>query len=223
LVFRKNTNDSDLMHHPGTEPSGYQPCTHKMNITYPISVVCIAFVLLSGCQSGPEVIHDLSESSFTVLNQDSTEINFPQDFKGKYTVVGFIYTHCPDVCPVISAKLGNVNRQLPDDIEVQFVQVTFDPKRDTPSVLKKYMENFKLNKPNFTAVTGDSVTIDTLLGSMDIVANIAYSRTTPGGKKNYFMNHTNRILLMDKKARVRYEYPGSAVKEQHIIDDLNKL
>lgn len=185
-------------------------------------LLAIAIAVVS-CQQKAEVINDLSKASFEVVNQDSMAVNFPQDFRGKYTVVGFIYTHCPDVCPIISAKLGNVNRQLDDNSNVQFVEITFDPKRDTPSVLKKYMQNFKLDEQKFTALTGDSATIDTLLSSMNILANIAYSRTTQSGEKTYYMNHTNRILVMDKQARVRYEYPGSAVKEEHIIDDLNKL
>ena len=179
--------------------------------------------LLLACQDRPEVLKDLSEASFEVVNQDSNAVNFPQDFKGKYTVVGFIYTHCPDVCNVISAKLSNVNRQLNDNSDVQFVEISFDPKRDTPSVLKKYMQNFKHEPPKFTALTGDSTTIDTLLSSMDIRALIAYSRTNQSGEETYYMNHTNRILVMDKQARVRFEYPGSAVNEEHIIDDLNLL
>ncbi|MDZ7717066.1 MAG: SCO family protein [Balneolaceae bacterium] len=179
--------------------------------------------LLLACQDRPEVIKDLSEASFKVVNQDSSTVNFPQDFKGKYTIVGFIYTHCPDVCPVISAKLSNVNKQLEDNSDVQFVQITFDPKRDTPSVLKKYMQQFKQDKQNFTAITGDSATIDTLLSSMDILAKIADKKITENGEETYLMNHTNRILVMDKQARVRYEYPGSVVKEEHVIDDLNAL
>ena len=188
-----------------------------------IILILVIIPLLLACQDGPEVIKDLSESSFEVVNQDSNAVNFPQDFKGKYTVVGFIYTHCPDVCNVISAKLGNVNRQLNDNSDVQFVEITFDPKRDTPSVLKKYLQNFNQDEQKFTALTGDSATIDTLLSRMDVLAKIAYTRTNESGEETYIMNHTNRILIMDKQARVRYEYPGSVVKEEHIIDDLNAL
>lgn len=180
-------------------------------------------LLFASCQRGPEVINDLSNTSFEVVNQDSNTVNFPQDYKGKYTIVGFIYTHCPDICPVISAKLSNINKKLEDNSDVQFVEITFDPKRDTPSVLKKYMQQFKHDKPHFTAITGDSATIDTLLSSMDIIAKIAADDDTQNKDGNYLINHTNRILIMDKQGRVRYEYPGSVVNEEHVIDDLNTL
>lgn len=176
--------------------------------------------LLSACQSGPEVVHDLSNQSFEVVDQDSASVTFPGDFKGNFLVVGFIYTHCPDICPVISAKLSNVSNKMPDVSDVHFVEVSFDPRRDTPSVLKEYMQEFNLDDQRFTMLTGDSTSIDSLLGSMDIIAELAEGESLD---ENYMMNHTNRILIMDKEGRVRFEYPGSAVPEEHIIEDINKL
>lgn len=179
-------------------------------------------VYITGCNQ-PEVINDLSDDSFTMVNQDSTTVQFPQDFNGDILVVGFIYTHCPDVCPVITAKLSNINNQLENNDGVHFAEISFDPARDTPSVLKKYMQSFNLDPEKFTMLTGDSVTVDSALNKMDILAKIAYTKTNEEGDKSYLMNHTNRILVMDRKGRVRFEYPGSVVNEDHVIDDINRL
>lgn len=179
-------------------------------------------VYITGCNQ-PEVINDLSDDSFTMVNQDSTTVQFPQDFNGDILVVGFIYTHCPDVCPVITAKLSNINNQLENNDGVHFAEISFDPARDTPSVLKKYMQSFNLDPEKFTMLTGDSVTVDSALNKMDILAKIAYTKTNEEGDKSYLMNHTNRILVMDRKGRVRFEYPGSVVNEEHVIDDINRL
>lgn len=185
-------------------------------------LLTIASVLILSCNN-PEVIHDLSNKSYSLVNQDSSTVQFPGDFKGNILVVGFIYTHCPDVCPVITAKLSNINSQLKNSEDVRFAGITFDPMRDTPSVLKKYMQSFKLDPTKFTMLTGDSVTVDSALSSMDIMAKISYRKTNQPNDQNYLMNHTNRILVIDRKGRVIFEYPGSAVPEKNVIEDINKL
>lgn len=187
----------------------------------PVLTFFSAFLLIS-CSS-PEVIRDLSGSSFSLVDQDGLDVTFPDDFKGKITVVGFIYTNCPDVCPVITANMSNINKQLENRGDVQFVGVTFDPKRDTPQVLKTYIQQFKLDEQQFTFLTGDSTSVDSLLNTMDIMAKISYTETTDEGKELYFMNHTNRISLLDRQGRIRAEYSGSYSKPEHVIEDINKL
>ena len=179
-------------------------------------------MLITACNS-PEVIHDLSDDSFSMVDQDSSSVDFPKDFRGDILVVGFIYTHCPDICPVITAKMTNINRELKNSEGVQFVEISFDPARDTPSVLKKYMQSFNLNPEKFTMLTGDSVTVDSALNKMDILAKIGYMKTNEAGESSYLMNHTNRVLVMDQQGRVRFEYPGSVLSEKVVIEDINRL
>lgn len=177
--------------------------------------------ILSSCNS-PEVINDLSDASFPLVDQDSISVDFPQDYKGKFLVVGFIYTHCPDVCGIITANMSNISNQISDP-DVHFVEITFDPKRDTPRVLKQYLQNYRLNEEKFSLLTGEPSVIDSLLSRMDIHAQISYTTTTDDGEELYFMNHTNRILIMDKEGRVRMEYPGSVVPPEIIIEDIQNL
>jgi protein SCO1/2 len=179
-------------------------------------------LIVSRCDR-PEVIHDLSDKKFTLLNQDSTTINFPSDFKDDYLVVAFIYTYCPDICNITTANMKNISNQLETTSDVQFVEITFDPKRDTPSVLNEYMQTFKLDEQRFTMLTGDSESVNSVLNAMDIEAAISYRDTTASGKISYTMNHTDRIMVMDTQGRVRFEYPGSRVPPEHVIEDLNKI
>lgn len=183
-------------------------------------IFCLPILFIS-C-SEPEVIENLN-ASFAMLDQDSTKVTFPDDFEDKIIVAGFIYTNCPDVCPAITANMSNVNRQLENTRDVHYVGITFDPKRDTPSVLKNYMTQFKLNDEKFTFLTGDTTTVDSLLNAMNIYAEVSYTKTTDEGKKLYFMNHTNRITLLDRQGRIRAEYSGSYSKPEHIVEDINKL
>lgn len=202
-------------------PVSFTPANKLLiNIIVPVA---FGILLLTAACNSPEVINDLSGDSFAMVNQDSTSVAFPKDFRGDILVVGFIYTHCPDVCPIITAKLSNINRELESGEGVRFAGISFDPARDTPSVLKKYMQSFNLDPEKFTMLTGDSVTVDSVLNKMDIQARISYVKSNEEGQQSYLMNHTNRILVMDQRGRVRFEYPGSVVPEKHVIEDINRL
>lgn len=83
------------------------------------------------------------------------------DFKGKVVVLHFIYTNCPDVCPLHAEKIAAVQKMVnitPMKGQVQFVTVTTDPKRDVGQVLRDYGENHGLDPVNWmflTAAAGD--------------------------------------------------------------------
>lgn len=194
-------------------------CMKKLNFIFAFLIVSA----ITACRNSPDVIHDLEGADYPLLNQDSTVVNFPSDFAGEYLVVGFIYTHCPDICPITTANMKNIRNKLKDTSNVHFVGISFDPMRDTPTVLKNYMKSFKLDENNFTMLTGDSTTVDSVLHALDIDAEISYVDTTAEGQRTYRMNHTDRISVMDTRGRVRFEYPGSRVPPEHVVEDLNKL
>jgi protein SCO1/2 len=192
----------------------------------PLFALIAITVIMTGCSnvgSSPPVINDLSNASYQLVNQDSTQVNFTKDLKGKYTVLTFVYTHCPYMCRLITANMVSIQRKLGNTPNVQFVEITFDPKRDTPSELRKYMHRYRVDTRNFTMFTGDSTTIDSVMKAADIKYFVNKRDTTKGGKPQYFFKHTNRIEVLDKKARVRFQYPGSAVSADTVIQDLNKL
>ena len=197
-----------------------------MRRTYLTKPVLFALLTLtagffSGCNR-PEVIADLSSLSFHMLDQDSSSVTFPADFKGEITVTGFIYTNCPDVCPIITANMKRMYTDLEDPSGVQFVLITFDPSRDTPPVLKNYRGMYDLDKNHFTLLTGDSTTVDSLMKEMDIVVSRA-EKSGVEDANTYFLNHTNRVTLIDQQGRIRGEYIGSRVPPEHVIEDINKL
>ena len=74
---------------------------------------------------------------FALTSQDGAEVTLG-DFRGKVVAVAFIYTSCPDVCPMLTDKMARVQDELGPDFgtEIAFVSITVDPERDTPEVLK---------------------------------------------------------------------------------------
>lgn len=189
----------------------------------PLLVLFFPLAILINCQSGPEVIDDLSDTSFQLLNQDSVAVTFPEDYQGKYVVMGFIYTNCPDICPLVTQNLVKIQRELEYPEDVYFLGVTFDPERDTPSVLSDYKQVFKLDD-NFDFLTGDSETISAFMDSVRVRSQVSLTTTTSDGKEIYFMNHSDKIMVLDKKSRVIIEYGGSMPQVPNlIIEDFQSL
>lgn len=165
-------------------------------------------LLFLSCQTGPKVIDDLGDRSFQLVDQDSVAVTFPDDYQGRFVVLGFIYTNCPDVCPLITQNMIKIQKELHSPDDVQFIGITFDPERDTPSVLRKYKDTFKLGK-NFDFLTGDPSVISEVMDSVRVRSQVSLTTTTDSGKEIYFMNHSDKIMVLDKKSRVIIEYGGS--------------
>ena len=69
-------------------------------------------------------------------------------------VVAFVFTTCPDVCPVITSNLVSAEKQL-EGVDYQFISITVDPAYDTPAVLREYMDNYGASWPHLTAELED--------------------------------------------------------------------
>ncbi|WP_138431512.1 SCO family protein [Fodinibius saliphilus] len=181
-----------------------------------------AAVILASCNSGPEPLYDLSNNTYQLRNTDSSRVQFPDDFRGEIAVISFIFTHCPDVCPAITANMSNIQRGLKDTTGIQFIEISFDPQRDTPNVLKSYKQQYKLND-QFTFLTGEQATVDSLLKKMEIIAVKTFADSLAQDSSNYNMRHSNTIYLMDENGRIRSEYPASVVPPEYVIEDIQTL
>jgi cytochrome oxidase Cu insertion factor (SCO1/SenC/PrrC family) len=79
---------------------------------------------------------------FTLVNQDGKTVT-EKDFLGRYMLVFFGYTYCPDICPTELQVMTAALEQMGEDAKkIQPVFVSIDPERDTPEVVKSYVENF---------------------------------------------------------------------------------
>lgn len=122
----------------------------------------------------------------------------PAWFRGQWTFVFFGYTHCPDICPTTLYTMQQVRRQLehaPDLLaDTRFLFITLDPARDTPEILKDYVQHFD---PSFLAASADQPTLDRLTAAM----NVVYAIDQRPGQDNYIINHSAAILLIDAQGR----------------------
>jgi len=123
------------------------------------------------------------------------------DLEGKWLLVYFGYTHCPDACPT---ALNNIALAL-DDLgiekkEVRPVFITIDPERDTSQALKDYVAAF--GAP-ILALTGNDAAIAQAAGEYRV-----YYQKHPEAGGDYSMDHTSIIYVMDPKGRFTASFTG---------------
>jgi len=138
------------------------------------------------------------------------------DYRGKFVLIYFGYTVCPDVCPTTLAEIHTALKLIGKDRDqVQVMMVTIDPERDTLPVLADYMTQFD---PAFIGLRGtaeETAQVATQFG-------IFYERAESDSALGYLMNHTATVMVIDRKGFLRMVFPyGTAA--QNMADDLSYL
>lgn len=189
-----------------------------------LSALTIFVLIYTGCSNKPEIIHDLSSKDYLLINSDSAVVHFPGDFKDKTVVLGFIYTHCPDICPMTTHNINLVKKELDKQgaDDVAYVDISFDPERDTPAVLKEYADVRGINTKKFNFLTGDKDVIKSLLKECNVYA-LPGDTTVVDGDTSYFFIHTDKISVMDPEGKIRAEYKGSTANNGDLLRDINLI
>jgi protein SCO1/2 len=131
--------------------------------------------------------------SFTMIGQDGRVVT-NADLAGRPYLVFFGYTHCPDFCPTALFDISAVFKELGPDKKVAALFVTVDPERDTPDILKAYLENFD---SRIIGLTGDSSKTAAIAKAFRV-----YAKKVPGEKAgDYTVDHTGVVYLMDRRGK----------------------
>lgn len=138
------------------------------------------------------------------------------EFLGKYMIVYFGYSYCPDMCPLalqnITKALGVVERER-DQFQVLFI--TLDPARDSVEQLKLYSENYD---PNFLFLTGKQAEIDAVAKAYK-----AYAKQMPNTETtDYLIDHSTLIYIMNRSGKIVGYFPHNIDGEKLGLM-LNKL
>ncbi len=177
------------------------------------TVALVALIMLRG-SSAPALagteLDGRPAPNFTLTDYRGQPVSL-SDFRGKVVVLTFIYTDCPDVCPVIARTLQTAYEQLPVETrdKVALVAITLDPGRDTPQALKEFSERHGLaDNPNWFALRGDPMTLERVWQAYGIYpgTNLAtpvdeHGPATPaaGGGEG----HTDAIYMIDPEGLER--------------------
>ena len=101
-------------------------------------LVAILVALASlGCKSGVELGKFGEVPPFALTDQRGVQIR-AADLRGRVLIVDFIFTSCPDICPLLTQQLVGLRKQLPQDGRLAYVSFSVDPEHDTPEKLKTF-------------------------------------------------------------------------------------
>ncbi len=220
-----------------------------------LAALC-AGLLLAGCGTGsatvagpaasPEAFHGVepdpvpSRPSFVLRTTSGERYDFAERTGGKPTLLYFGYTSCPDECPTAMADIAAALRSTPAELreQVQVVFVTTDPPRDTPPILREWLDQFS---QEYVGLVGTQAEVDAAQTATGIQAakKGGQVETLPGRPNEhahkpgtaphthsrplgYGVGHANVIFGFDVRDRLPVLYPGG-VRPGDIAADLPLL
>jgi protein SCO1/2 len=156
----------------------------------------------------------LPKPRFTLTDTSGAPFDLWSKTQGNVTLLFFGYTHCPDMCPLQMHMIAQALKKMPADMEDQFkvVFVTTDPDRDSPQVLRSWLDHFD---KRFMGLTGS----DAAIGAAQIAANLPVAKKSavrPGGA--YEVGHAAFVLAYTKDNLAHVIYPVGMKQEDWAHD-----
>jgi len=147
-------------------------------------------IFLSVENKKDEYVASIKGSSFSLKDVNNNIIT-EKSFEGPLSAIFFGFTNCPDVCPMtlnnLNLVINNLNKKKKEKFKVFFVSI--DPERDTPEIIKDYLNSFE-NK--IYGITGDPKKIFVLSKSWGVLSEKIFSEDG-----NYLINHSSSVILLE--------------------------
>jgi protein SCO1/2 len=174
----------------------------------------LALVVLAGCgrredraasaagdYHGAILVPPAPQPDFTLPTTDGRPYHFKTETHGYVALLFFGYTHCPDVCPVHMANLAAVLNRLPVSVSgsVKVIFATVDPERDTPRVLRQWLDHFT---PSFVGLRGSTAQVNEVLSLFNMPPSAV--ERLPNGE--YAVGHGAAVIAMVGDS-IRVLYP----------------
>jgi protein SCO1/2 len=154
-------------------------------------------------------------NDFALTDQNSTPFEF-KNLAGKVVVVAFAYTTCPDVCPLITASLRQVQSGLTKEERkhVRLMTVTTDPEIDSPKVLTAYAKRYGAEFDNWSFLTGNLSVLEKILQNF----GVGVERKGRG-----LIDHTPLTAVVDQKKLMRLAYIGPSPDPKAVLADVRAM
>jgi protein SCO1/2 len=155
---------------------------------------------------------------FTLTDTSGKPFDFRAGTEGRFTVLFFGYTHCPDVCPINLATLDAAMETLGPEVrgKIDVVFVTTDPARDTPPVMRQFLDRFDTG---FVGLTGTPQQLaDAQAAAKVPIAEVGKKDSTG----DYTVGHATQMILYGPDDLARIVYP-SGIRQSDWTRDLPRL
>ncbi|MCC6764643.1 MAG: SCO family protein [Deltaproteobacteria bacterium] len=148
----------------------------------------------------PPVLGELP--AFTLVDASGRPFGTPE-LAGTVWVASFFFTHCPSVCPLVMARMADLQRRFAEGgvADVRLVSITVDPERDTPEVLRAAEPRYGVDPARWTLLTGSRERLHALLVSGFKVPGLDTAALANGD-----IPHTTKVVLVDETGHVRGYY-----------------
>jgi protein SCO1 len=152
---------------------------------------------------------------FTLTSQDGAPVGLA-DLRGKVVALTFIYTACPDICPMLTQKMVDVQEALGAQFgaKIAFVSISLDPEHDTPEVLKDYAQFWGARLDGWSFLTGSPEAV------RDVTRRYGVFFTK---KEDGSVDHTQLTSLIDAGGEMRVQYLGARFDPEEFRRDLMSL
>jgi protein SCO1/2 len=152
---------------------------------------------------------------FSLTDQNGSSFQF-KALRGKNILVSFIYTTCPDICPLTTANMRLVQKNLSpaEHGSVYLLSITTDPEVDRPQVLRSYAERYEVDFSNWSFLTGDLQTLAPVWKAFGVKAQ---------RKGRGLVGHTSLTVLADTKGVMRFGYYDKSPDHRKILQDIRNL
>ncbi|HEY4565028.1 MAG TPA: SCO family protein [Thermoanaerobaculia bacterium] len=144
--------------------------------------------------------------AFSLTNRDGRTVRL-QDLEGKPWIADFIFTRCPASCPLMTARMAKLDRELPDDLDVRLVSFSVDPEHDTPQALQHYAQSYKA-PARWLFLTGGKDQMYRLSRQGFKLGIDIPPPPAPGAPAPEPILHSTRFVLVDGHGRIRGYYDG---------------
>lgn len=152
---------------------------------------------------------------FTLLNQQGERFESTK-LRGKVIVVNFIYTTCPDVCPLFTANFAQLQRTLNQQhaADLFFISITTDPEVDSPKVLKAYAQRYSADFRNWAFLTGSEAQLKEVWKAFGVKVI---------RKGRGLVQHTSLTTIIDRQGIRRFNYFGEKWQSKEVLRDISTL
>jgi protein SCO1/2 len=186
---------------PVRGPNSWPALAWKLGLFLTPILIAAGLFLLRQVEVARLASHQLPDDgpvpAFQLVNQDNQSFGTEQ-LRGKIWIADFVYTSCPGPCPMISTRMGEVQRPL-KDTDVKLVTFSVDPQHDTPTVLRDYAARLNAEPGRWNFLTGDKGTVYRLVRD-------GFKLATIDDPKGPGPIHSTRMVLVDRRGSIRGYY-----------------
>ena len=201
-----------------------------MNSRWSVSLRLLLLLLILGCFASPVLAHlpippkkgEIGRKAvqavvpdFTLVDQDGKPFQFAKS-RGKLILLTFVFTACPDLCPLLTAKFAAIQRALEEQKRNDYLllSITTDPERDSPAALRSYGDRYNADFGHWLFLTGSRGQLKKVWDGFGV------SVKKPSGGE---IQHTTLTTLIDHQGVRRFDYYTDKWQEKEILKDIASL